>query len=143
MDRKKVVYNICNLIQLIATVGFFIIFLIIAKEELTLGTIIGMLIIQILLETVCLVLETVKIAILGVEIIDIVLILLFSIAIATVCWSIWNCMETITDALDTYEQILGLYKMVQNMIIWNIFFVQKENYFFPRKRSFFCLLAEK
>ena len=70
MDRKKVVYNICNLIQLIATVGFFIIFLIIAKEELTLGTIIGMLIIQILLETVCLVLETVKIAILGVEIIQ-------------------------------------------------------------------------
>ena len=118
MDKKKVMYTICNIIQFIAIVVFFIIYLVIAGEkEVTLGTVIGLLIIQVLLETLCLLIASVKIAIEGMGILDIVQVILFTIAIATVCWSLWNCINAIIYALDTYEQVLDLYKMAQTMII--------------------------
>lgn len=146
MDKKNVAYNICNVMQLIATVFFFILVVIAFKSstEATLGTLIGIVIIQILIETGCLVLETIKIAIGGVSIIDVIQIFIFVIAIAILCWVLWQYMDSITTALDLYEQVLGLKEIVQKVIIWNILFVQKENYFFPSKEgSFFIFFAEK
>lgn len=119
MDKKNVAYNICNIMQLIATVFFFILGVITFKSstEATLGTLIGIVIIQILIETGCLVLETIKIAIGGVSIIDVIQIFIFVIAIAILCWVLWQYMDSITTALDLYEQVLGLKEIVQKVII--------------------------